>query len=155
MPRRKRLSVSELLPELAALRAELARLRHDYQEAVDFAVDALPHSAQVEYSRHVGCETSEEIGQVLSTVTDLLMEASKLHPEPYPGARAITGERVACPVCTAEARGPYTTTHPGWGYPKGLDDHLRGKLQSGCGVMRILRRHAYAELEIRQKNRSR
>lgn len=155
IPTRPRLPTKvELTRENSRLRREIDVYRKQHRRFLTFAVSALPDEARCRYERHVECRTDNELGLLLVEIMEMLMESAEQHAEPYEGAAQHLGVRVKCPLCTAEARGPNQEVRPGWGYPKGLWEHLRRDMDSkggrGCGVMQTLREHAQAELELRQ-----
>ena len=150
---RKRPTPTELKREIAELKRERDALRVHYRRFVAFAEQSLPERARRKYDEHRLCQTRDELGHLLSKVVDLLIDDVRPLPEPVPGSFEITGVRVPCPLCAAESLGPYVNIRPGWGFPGGLETHLKSRLDhisgNGCAVMQMLREYAFDEFEKR------
>lgn len=143
--RRPRVTSAELRLRISELQAELKPLKALEERVLAQAQRQLPVEARLHYDGLSKVASQQELQLFLDQLEHLLMEAAKVAQERYLGEHDSFGLRVHCPLCNGRARSPYAHDESGWGYPKGLQQHLRRTWphhDNGCPVMQALVEHA-------------
>jgi hypothetical protein len=139
MPRKSAAELAIERQQIAADRAELRQLRARVENLTELSRVMLSPQATSAYHAAMAAESAEQcsiledgfIHAVMEDAQQLLVEVQGM-PNPL-------GDRALCPLCRVNAASWFKNVEPGWGYPKGLFQHLSGTMKTRpCVPMTLL-----------------